>query len=77
MSKLPKLTGKELCLILERLDFVHVRTTGSHMLYQHADGRHTVVPCHAGQELGPGLLTKIIKKDFLLTREIFLSLLKK
>jgi len=52
-----------------------MRTTGSHALYQHADGRQTVIPCHGGQEIGPGLLLKIIKKDLCMNREEFVRLL--
>jgi len=75
LTKLPRLTGKELGSLLGRLGFAHVRTTGSHMLYEHADGRKTVVPVHAGQDIGPGLLTKIIKKDLRMTRNDFLKVL--
>jgi len=71
LAKLPKLTGSELGKIALKLGFEHVRTTGSHFLYQHADGRKCTIPQHAGQEIGPGLLLKIIKKDFLITREEF------
>jgi predicted RNA binding protein YcfA (HicA-like mRNA interferase family) len=28
---------------------------------QHPDGRRTVVPVHAGETVGPGLLSKILK----------------
>ena len=28
---------------------------------QHHDGRATVVPVHAGETIGPGLLAKILK----------------
>ena len=27
----------------------------------HTDGRRTVVPVHAGETIGPGLLSKILK----------------
>jgi len=43
------------------------------MVYKHPDGRKTVIPHHAGEELGPGLLTKIIKKDFEITKDEFLQ----
>ena len=33
---------------------------GAHFL-QHPDGRQTVVPVHAGETIGPGLLNKILK----------------
>ena len=71
MTKLPKLTGKEVAKIAEKLGFVHSHTTGSHMVYKHSDGRRTTIPHHSGEELGPGLLNKIIKKDLGITREEF------
>ena len=73
MAKLPTLTGKELAKIVEKLGFVHSHTTGSHMIYKHADGRRTTIPHHAGEEIGPGLLNKIIKKDLGLTRKDFMK----
>jgi len=74
LVKLPRLTGKELGKIAETLGFVHSHTTGSHMVYKHTDGRRATIPHHSGEEIGPGLLNKIIKKDFGITREQFLKL---
>lgn len=71
--KLPKLTGKELAKIIEQFDFEHIHTKGSHMIFKHKDGRKTTIPYHAGEEIGPGLLLKIIKKDLNITREEFLK----
>jgi len=71
VAKLPRLTGKELAKIAETFGFIHDHTTGSHAIYQHPDGRKTTIPLHANEEIGPGLLTKIIKKDLGLTREAF------
>ena len=76
MAKLPKLTGKELSKIVEIFGFVYSHTTGSHMVYKHPDGRRTTIPHHAREEIGPGLLNKIIKKDLGITREEFLSKIK-
>lgn len=75
MAKLPKLTGKELAKLIEKLGFVHSHTTGSHMIYKYKDGRKTTIPHHAREEIGPGLLNKIIKKDLCITREEFMKLL--
>lgn len=57
--------------------YVYSHTTGSHMVYKHPDGRKTTIPHHAGEEIGPGLLNKIIKKDLQMTREEFFELLDK
>jgi len=72
LGKLPRLTGKEVARIIEKLGFVYSHTTGSHMVYKHPDGRTTTIPHHSGEEIGPGLLTKIIKRDLGITREEFL-----
>lgn len=76
MSKLPRLTGKELAKIVETFGFVYSHTTGSHMVYKHTDGRRTTIPHHSGEEIGPGLLNKIIKKDLGISREEFEKALK-
>jgi predicted RNA binding protein YcfA (HicA-like mRNA interferase family) len=73
LEKLPKLTGKELAKIVVKFGFVYSHTTGSHMVYKHPDGRRTTIPVHSGEEIGPGLLGKIIKKDLGITREQFLE----
>jgi len=51
-----------------------VRIKGSHHFLRHQDGRATVVPVHAGETTGPGLLGKILR-DCELTRDEFASLL--
>jgi len=38
-----------------------VRIKGSHHFLKHPDGRCTVVPVHAGEEIGSGLLAKILR----------------
>lgn len=73
MAKLPRLTGKEVAKVVEKFGFIYSHTTGSHMIYKHPDGRRTTIPHHSGEELGPGLLNKIIKKDLRLTRDEFLK----
>lgn len=75
MAKLPRLNGKELGKIIVKLGFIYSHTTGSHMIYKHPDGRKTTIPHHSGEEIGPGLLNKIIKKDLRMTREEFLKYL--
>lgn len=61
MPKLPRMRGREVIAVLRRLGFEVIRTKGSHHFLQHADGRATVVPVHAGETIGPGLLGKILK----------------
>ena len=68
MTRLPRLTGRELITALARAGFTVVRIRGSHHFLRHADGRATVVPVHAGETVGPGLLASILR-DCELTRE--------
>ncbi|HHS96672.1 MAG TPA: type II toxin-antitoxin system HicA family toxin [Chloroflexi bacterium] len=74
MSKLPSLTGEQVVGALRKAGFEIVRQKGSHVFLRHPDGRSTVVPLHAGETIGPGLLRKIIR-DAEMTREEFRSLL--
>lgn len=46
---------------LQGLDFEVIRRKGSHCFLRHPDGRCTVVPIHAGEMLGVGLVSKILK----------------
>ncbi len=48
-------------MALRHAGFVVLRIKGSHHFMQHSDGRRTVVPVHAGETIGPGLLSKILK----------------
>jgi predicted RNA binding protein YcfA (HicA-like mRNA interferase family) len=59
---------------LSKLGFKIVRKRGSHVVLKHPDGRLSVVPVHAGEEIGVGLLNKIIK-DTGLSKEEFMKLL--
>jgi predicted RNA binding protein YcfA (HicA-like mRNA interferase family) len=73
MSKLPLLKAKDVAKILGKLGFTFKRQHGSHMFFEHTDGRTTVVPNHPGEELDRGLLNKIVKHDLQMTREEFLQ----
>ena len=73
MSKLPLLTAKELVKILKKLGFEFQRQEGSHMFFEHSDGRTTVIPNHPGEDIDRGLLNKIVKHDLKITREEFLK----
>lgn len=73
MTKLPLLTAKEMTRILKKIGFELLRQEGSHMFFQHPDGRTTVIPNHGGEEIDRGLLNKIVKKDLQMEREEFLQ----
>ncbi|MEP7170560.1 MAG: type II toxin-antitoxin system HicA family toxin [Bacteroidota bacterium] len=73
MSKLPLLTARELIKILSKHGFVLKRQKGSHAFFEHPDGRTTVIPNHAGEQIDRGLLNKIIKQDLKMDRDEFLK----
>lgn len=60
MARLPRLRGREVIAALRRAGFTVVRVRGSHHFLKHTDGRATVVPVHAGETIGPGLLKQIL-----------------
>ncbi|MBT3602860.1 MAG: type II toxin-antitoxin system HicA family toxin [Candidatus Latescibacteria bacterium] len=74
MTRLPRLTGKEIIAALKNAGFEVVRIKGSHHRLKHADGRVTTVPVHAGETIGPGLMSSILR-DVELTRDEFFLLL--
>ena len=72
MSRLPRLSGKEVIKALSRAGF-EVKGKAKHgVVMRHNDGRRVVVPLHP--ELDRGMLHEIIKEAGL-TREQFRSLL--
>ena len=76
MSKLPILTAQEIIRILKKIDFEIIRQKGSHIFLAHEDGRTTVVPVHPEEDIGRGLLRKIIKEDVKISIQDFQELLK-
>jgi predicted RNA binding protein YcfA (HicA-like mRNA interferase family) len=74
MSKLPSISGKKLVSLLEKIGFEILGIKGSHCFIKHPDGRTTVIPVHANEDLGPGILAKILK-DVEISKDEFLKLL--
>ena len=74
IPRLPRPTDAELVRVLSKAGFAVVRTRGSHHFLQQSDGRATVVPVHAGETIGPGLLSKILR-DTELDRDELAALL--
>jgi len=68
MSRLPSVTGKQVIAALNRKGFQEIRVRGSHHYLRHPDGRATVVAVHAGETIGRGLLSKILR-DAEISRE--------
>jgi predicted RNA binding protein YcfA (HicA-like mRNA interferase family) len=61
MTKRARVTGKRVIAALRRGGFEVIRVKGSHHFIQHSNGRRTVVPVHAGEIIGPGLMAKILR----------------
>jgi len=72
MTRMPRLTGREVIAALAKAGFEVVRVKGSHHFVRHPDGRTTVVPVHSGETIGPGLMTKILS-DCEMTQDEFTS----
>ena len=76
MTKLVPISGRKLCKILEKLGFEKIYGKGSHIRFKHPDGRRTVVPVHANEEIGTSLLREILKQ-IKLSREEYDELRRK
>jgi predicted RNA binding protein YcfA (HicA-like mRNA interferase family) len=74
MTRLPRVRGRQVIAALRKAGFEVIRVRGSHHVLRHVDGRVTVVPVHAGEHIGPGLLSKILG-DCEMSREEFADLL--
>lgn len=61
MPRLPVLDGRSLVRLLERHDFIRVRSKGSHVRLRHCDGRVKTVPVHAGRDPPVGTLRSILR----------------
>lgn len=70
MPKLSSIRGKELISILLKQGFKRIHQKGSHVRLEHSDGRKTTVPIHPGENVGVGLLRKILR-DVNLSRDEF------
>ncbi|OGQ94498.1 MAG: hypothetical protein A2521_15115 [Deltaproteobacteria bacterium RIFOXYD12_FULL_57_12] len=65
MVRLPQVSGKELCKILEKEGFSFARQTGSHRIYQKQIDNASItipVPIHSNRPLKKGTLLNILKQ---------------
>jgi predicted RNA binding protein YcfA (HicA-like mRNA interferase family) len=65
----------EIIKALKKAGFVPLRQKGSHVRLRHEDGRLVTVSCHAGQDIGRGLLKKILR-DAEMTQNDLLKLIE-
>ncbi len=70
MPKLSPVSARELIRLLEKEGFHVVHQKGSHVRLKHPDGRRTTVPMHSGENVGVGLLRKILR-DVNISRDKF------
>ena len=57
----PMLKAGDVLIALKKYGFTVVRQKGSHIRLRHEDGRCTTLPYHSGQDIGKGLLRKILR----------------
>ena len=71
-KKLPAVTDREVIKVAKNLGFTFYRQAkGSHEVWRRvSDGRHTVIPRHAGKIINRKTLKSIID-DFGITVEVF------
>ncbi|TAN23989.1 MAG: type II toxin-antitoxin system HicA family toxin [Acidobacteria bacterium] len=60
MSRLRAVRPSEMVAFLESLGFRQARQRGSHRFFRHPDGRTATVPVHRGEDLGRGIVAKIL-----------------
>ena len=61
MTRLTPLSPRIVKQFLEEHGFRLDRIKGSHHLYVHDDGRHTVVPVHGNEDVEVGIVTSILR----------------
>ena len=71
-SRLPIVSAKTMIDYITYLDFEEIRQKGSHKFFKHKDGKTTVIPFHQGEDIGRGLMKKILR-DIEVSNEDFLS----
>jgi len=58
--RLPAIRGAQVMALLKAKGFREKRRRGSHIFFAYPDGRTVVVPVHKGEDLGRGILSKIL-----------------
>jgi predicted RNA binding protein YcfA (HicA-like mRNA interferase family) len=61
MSKLPRLTARQITALLEKVGFSLARQSGSHMIYKNTTGKRVTIPFHGAKILHPKLLKSILR----------------
>ena len=74
MDKIKPLPATKIIKSLEKVGFQQIRQKGSHLFMRHPDGRTTIITIHPSEDIGKGMIRKIIK-DIKITREEWLKLI--
>ena len=61
MTRLPRVTARQIISVLEKAGFRLTRQSGSHMIYKNAAGKRATVPFHAAKVLHPKVLKSILR----------------
>jgi predicted RNA binding protein YcfA (HicA-like mRNA interferase family) len=61
MTKLARLTAREMIAVLEKVGFSLARQSGSHMIFKNAEGKRATVPFHSGKTLHPKVVKSILR----------------
>jgi len=75
MDKIKTLPPQKVIKALEKIGFKRIRQKGGHLFMRHPDGRTTLITVHPGEDIGKGLIRKIIS-DAKLTRDEWLKLIE-
>ena len=71
VPKAPRVTGREIVVALRRLGWVVVVQEGAHAQLKHPQrGGRVTVPVHAGETIGPKLLSWILAQAGLTAEEL-------
>lgn len=73
MDSIKPLSVKKVIKALEKIGFQRIRQKGSHLFMRHLDGRTTIITVHPGEDIGKGMIRKIIN-DAKITRDEWLDM---
>lgn len=65
------LKTRDITRVLAKLGFKIVRQKGAHIFFQHPDGRNTLLSRHGGEDVGRGLLRRILREIEISPEEFF------
>jgi len=67
LSRLPRLSGKEVIQLFGKRGWTLKRVKGSHHIMKSSDGRTAVIPVHGSATLHTGILNTLLRKHLRLS----------